>query len=191
MNIVSILSTVAMVVLVYMMLKGFACHYNSNRNSASIVAALEIAKQLKPGEKSKVAFVFTDKNKNAHHGAKILAEHLVQENRNPNIIFLDCLGVGNVTSIAYTPQNRKLAADLAKGFQLNDEQVDIVKMDGDKTVQTMVQYFRKAVLISSGELDEEHSLVVKNSATNKDKYVDETRIQAIIEMICTYIHKEN
>ncbi len=190
MNVVSIFMTIAMVLLVYMMLRGFACRYNVNKNSASIVAALELAKQLNSSEKSKVAFVFTDKNKNNHHGAKILSEELMKENRNPNIICLDCLGVGTITAIAYTAQNRKLAADLGKYFKFNQEVVDVVKMDGDKTIQTMVQHFKKAVVISSGELDEEKSLVVKNVLTTKDKTVDENRIQAIIEMLSQFIKKE-
>lgn len=190
MNIITILMSIAMLILVYMMIKGFASPYNVNRNSASIVAALEIAKQL-GSEKGKVAFVFIDKNKNMHHGAKVFAEVLEKENRNPQIICLDCLGVGSLTSIAYTQQNRKIAADLSKYFKFNNEVIDVVKMDGDKVIQTMIQHYRKGVVISSGDLDEEKSLVVSNTSTTKDKKVDEARINAIISMLVQYIKKES
>lgn len=50
-------------------------------------------------------------------------------------------------------------------------------------MQTVMNYFEKGILITSGEMDAKGSLVVKNTQTSKDKELDDSNIQFIIELL--------
>ncbi len=181
--IVNYLMLLCMAILLYMMLHGFACRHNTNRNSASIALSIALAQAIDKGKRSKVAFVFTDKNKMDYKGNKLFQEKLEENNRNPLMIILDCLGKGSETRICYLGGLRNEATRLANNFKYNDEKITLVKGDGEKLLQTGLAPFKKAMMISSGYVNEEQQLWVKDTCNGKDKEIDEARLTSILEML--------
>lgn len=176
--------------LVYMMLHGFRNKNNFNRNSASISAVVEIARKLDKDERRKVAFLFTDKNKLHFLGADSSMKYFTENGKNPNLICFDCIANGSQTRIGYNPQNRKLAADIVKHFPQKKHTVETVKLSEDMRMQSAMSFFKKAVLISSGEVDKDGNLYVLGTGTGKDTVIDEKKLDEITEMMVRYLHNE-
>lgn len=176
------------ILLFYLMLHGIANRRNYVRNSASIAAAYEIAKSLNKDEQRTTAFLFIDRNKSRHLGAHIAAEDILKQSRNPNIILLNCFALGSQLQIGYNAQNKKLALELSKLSGSEDKLKTIALSDSMRT-STATEHFAKAVVIAGGELDEKGRLCVKNTATNKDRVVDETNIDKVIQMVSGYLKK--
>ncbi len=186
-NMFSLILFLFVIFLVYFMLHGFANHKNVNRNSSAVVAAVQLAKRLDKDERQRVAFLFTDKNKGTYLGAKIADEQFVKEGKNPNVICLDCIGTGSVTGISFNPGNRRFATDLAHEYK---DKIETVKLDDMMRVQTPMSHFRKAVMVASGELDENNRLYVLGTGTRKDKVADEEHIDSVCDMLYAYIQKQ-
>ena len=47
----------------------------------------------------------------------------------------------------------------------------------------------KAIVIAAGEADEKGRLLVKNTATAKDRLIDEANIDRVIQMVSSYLKK--
>lgn len=174
--------------LMYWMLHGIHNAHNYNRNSASILAALEIAGKLDKDERKKVGFLFTDKNKMRFLGAESSVNDFVNNGKNPNFIALDCIGLGSNVKIAYNPQNRKLANEVAKNYPDKKIMIECIKLSEEMRLQTAMTHFKKAIVISSGECDEDGNLFVLGSGTSKDTKIDETLIDNISTMVYKYLH---
>ena len=179
---------VLLLFLVYFMVHGIHNAKNYTRNSAGIIAALQIANNMSKDDRKKVAFVFTDKNKARFLGSDAASKELKEAGKNPNILFLDCIGSGSVFQIGYKAQNRKLAQELVKCDPLK-KNVDVVKMDGDMLYQHALAPFDKAIQFSCGELDADGRLYVLGTGTGKDNVLDEDRVDRICDMITAYIQK--
>lgn len=177
-----------LVFLVYFMTHGIHNSKNFTRNSAGLIAALQIAENLSKDDRKKVAFLFTDKNKSRFLGAEAAGKEFKAAGKNPNVIFLDCIGKGSTVQIGYKAQNRKLAQELVKCDPLK-KNVDVVKMDGDMLYQTAVSFFDKAVIMSCGEVDEDGRLYVLGTGTGKDTVIEEGTVDRIVDMITTYLQK--
>ena len=189
-NALSLVMFVFVIFLVYMMLHGIGNKHNMTRYSGSVVAAVELAKQLDKDEKQRVAFLFTDKNKANFFGAKLADDYFTKEGKNPNVICLDCLSTGSVTKIGFNPSNRKLAMEVAKEYPDHKLAIETVKLDEAARLQTPMSYFRKAIVIASGELDEQRQLYVLGTGTKKDSVVDEKHIDQIVKMLDSYIKNQ-
>lgn len=189
-SVMSFLMFVLVLLLIYLMIHGIGNKHNVNRNSSAVAAAVELAQSLDKDERQRVAFLFTDKNKSSFLGARCADEDFAKEGKNPNIICLDCIGTGAVTMMGYNPQNRKLAMEIAKYYPVKGKNIDAVKLDEAMRTQTAMSYFRKAIVIASGELDEENRLYVMGTGTGKDKYADVTHITHIIEMLKAYLKNQ-
>ena len=174
------------ILLMYWMLHGFHNSKNYNRNSASIVAALEIARSLDKDEKRKIGFAFTDKNKLRFVGAECFAQDLAEQGKNPTLICLDCIAKGSEVQIGFNPQNRKLATELAK-YHPEKKQMELIKLDDQMRLQNAMSYYKKAVVISSGELDKNGALVVNGTGTGKDREIDLHVLENNIKMVKEYL----
>lgn len=187
-SILSVVMFVLLIFLVYFMTHGIRNTKNYNRNSASVIAALEIAEGLSKDERKKVGFLFTDKNKSRFLGAEIAGKEFKEAGKNPNIIYLDCIVNGKTLQLGYKPQNRKFAQEIIKSDP-NKKAIDAVKIDENMQFQSAMAHFDKAVVISCGELDDEGRLYVLGTCTGKDKVLDQSNVERIIKMVVNYINK--
>lgn len=187
--VISFLMFALTMLLVYIMLHGIHNKHNANRNSATIAQVIRIATKLTKDERKKVGFLFTDKNRLRFLGAESSVNFLNKHSKNPTIICLDCLGVGTTTRIGFNPQNRKLATEIAKSYPEKNA-VSVVKLDENMRLQSAMSFFRKAVIVSSGDLDEEDNLYVMGTGTGKDTLIDDATVDKTGDMIYTYIHTQ-
>lgn len=74
---------------------GFPAFGNIIRNTSSVVAMLKFASSLSLKEREKVAFAFVDYGCEDYLGYYALSKKLVKK-KNQKIIFLDCIGAGNL-----------------------------------------------------------------------------------------------
>lgn len=176
--------------LVYLMLHGVHNRNNYNRNSIAIAQAVEIARRMDKEERQKTGFLFTDKNKMRFLGAESSVKYLNEHGKNPNIICLDCIANGSVTKIGYNPQNRKMAAEIAKLYPMKKTNIECVKLNDSMRMQSAMSYFKKAVLISSGETDADGNLYVMDTGTGKDTQIESDLADKIGDMIYRYIHTQ-
>ncbi len=177
------------VMLMYWMMHGFHNAHNYNRNSATIAAAVEIAKGLNRDERKKVGFLFTDKNKMRFIGAEAAAKDLANAGKNPTLICLDCIAKGSVVQIGFNPQNRKLANEIAK-YHPKKKSIDVIKLNEEMRTQNAMAYFKKAVVISCGELDDAGSLCVIGTGTGKDRDIELETLDGNITMVKEYLHNQ-
>lgn len=182
----SLIMFVLLLFVVYLVAHGVRNTKNYNRNSVAIAAALEIAEGIAKDERRKVAFLFTDKNRTKAFGAEIAAKDFAQNGKNPNIIYLDCIGKGDTTMIGFNPQNKKMAQEIAKCAPVKNA-ISIVKMEENMRMQTALLHFKKAVIVASGDIDKDGSLRVMGTSTGKDNQVDEERVDCVVKSISTYL----
>ena len=186
-NFMFLLVSFLMVVLFYLMLHGVANRKNYVRNSAGIAAAYEIAKGLSKDEQRTTVFLFIDRNKARHLGAHIAAEDFLKQTRNPNVILFNCFALGSQLQLGYTPQTKKLALELSK--LCGEEKLKTVALDDAMRSSSAAEHFVKAIVIAAGEADEKGRLFVKNTATAKDRLIDEANIDRVIQMVSSYLKK--
>lgn len=174
--------------LVYWMMHGIQNKKNFNRNSASIATAVSIAGRLSKDERKRVGFLFIDKNKQRFAGAAACAKDFLQAGKNPTFIVLDCIGNGSQTQVAYTPHNRKTATEIAKYYPLKKKTPDTMKLQPDMQMPSIISYFKKAVVIASGELDDKNCLVVMGTGTGKDHILQLETLQTNEDMLYAFLH---
>lgn len=185
---ISLFMFLLVIFLVYLMMHGLSNRNNYNRNTIAIVEALELAKRLDKDEKKKIAFLFTDMNRARFLGPQTVEKDFNEASKNPNIIVLDCIGKGKETKIAFNPQNRKLAGEIAKCYPDKKTQIEVVKLEQNMRLQNAMSFYKKAVVIASGDVDKDGSLFVLGSGTNKDVEVDEEKADRVQEMLYRYLH---
>lgn len=187
-SILSVVMFALLLFLVYFMMHGIRNTQNFNRNSASIIAALDIAEKLSKDERKKVAFLFTDKNKSRFLGADIAGKEFKEAGKNPNVIYLDCIATGSVIQVGYKPQNRKFAQEVIKSDPLK-KNIEVVKIAEDMQFQSPMALFDKAIFISYGELDDEGRLYVLGTCTRKDNVIESDKVDRIAQMVVNYLKK--
>lgn len=187
-SIMSVVMFALLLFLVYFMMHGIRNTKNFNRNSASIIAALDIVENLSKDERKKVGFLFTDKNKSRFLGADIAGKEFKEAGKNPNIIYLDCVGAGQVLQVGYKPQNRKLAQEVIKSDPLK-KNIEVVKIAEDMQFQSPTTFFDKMISISYGELDDEGRLYVLGTCTGKDRIIEPEKVDRISQMVVNYLKK--
>ena len=122
-------------------------------------------------------------------GAEAAAKDLANAGKNPTLICLDCIGKGDTVRIGFNPQNRKLANEIAK-YHPKKKAIDVIKLSEDMRTQSAMAYFKKAVVIACGELDDAGSLCVYGTGTGKDKHVDLETLDGNITMVKEYLHNQ-
>lgn len=187
---VSMLLFLLTLMLIYWMMHGFQNRHNVNRNSATIAAAVDIAQKLNKDERKRTGFLFTDKNKMRFLGAEASANDFANAGKNPTIIMMDSIGLGSQTKIGYNPQNRKIAMEIAKHYPVKNTSVETVKLSEDMRMQSAMSFFKKAVIISCGEVDDSGSLYVMGTGTGKDRTIDKETLEHNEEMVVQYLHTQ-
>lgn len=174
------------ILLFYLMLHGISNKKNDNRNTASIVAALQIAKNLNKEQKRTTVFLFIDSNKTRHLGAKVAAEDFLKQSKNPNVILLNTFAKGDVMQIGYNPQNKKLAQEINKSLP-NAKRLKMIALSDEMRNSSPMEHFAKAVTIGAGELDKKGRLCVMGTGTSKDFGIDEENVDKVVSMVSAYL----
>ncbi len=172
-------------ILLYYMIHGFANRRNACRYSASIAAALEIAKSLNKDQRKACAFVFLDGFKTRCYGAQLVAEHLQKQNRNPNVILLSCVERGSSLVLGYQAQAKKTAHEINKSCK--EKRLQTVALRKEMCYATPIEFFNKSMILAAGEWDEKKRLFVTNTANHSDTTVDETNLDAVIQTLSAYL----
>lgn len=172
---------VATVFLMWMLFHGIANHHNANRNSAALIAAVRFMKTLNNDQKRRIGFVLVDRSDQSNLGAKLLSSYFSEKKKKPDIIWLNCIGVGDTIGIGYRTHGKRLASSLHAGKK--NEAIQLSDMNGDKSLQTAMQYFEKGIMIAAGEIDEKGSLLVRNTQLSKDRSYDMTTIERVINLL--------
>ncbi len=182
----SVIMIVMIVLMFYVLLIGVGNKHNANRFSASIAAALEIAGKLDKDERRNTVFVFLDAASHRHLGARIAAEDFLKQVRNPNVIVLSTIAKGESMQIGYNAQNKKLAQDINRCLPA-DQRLKLVPLGNEMRTSSSMEHFSKAVVIAAGDLDKRKRLCVKDTATGRDKQIQEERIDQVVQMVSAYL----
>ncbi|MEG0314412.1 MAG: hypothetical protein RR646_04015 [Erysipelotrichaceae bacterium] len=182
-----VISSIVFIALMKSIIIGFSNKHNTNRNTASIIASLELLKSLNKDNLKKIAFVYTDQNTNKHLGAESLATELKNLNRNPAIINLNCISTGNNLLIGCIHDSEKLAKELLNCYHGTTD-IKRISLSSSMSMLTPLMYFKNIISISAGELDKDNNLYVKNTSSKKDNVMDEQLLQSVIDMIREYIN---
>lgn len=187
---VSLLLVALTLFLMFWMMHGLGNRKNYNRNSATIATAVSIAKRLTKDERRKIGFLFTDKNKMRFPGAEACAKDFASAGKNPSLVVLDCIGNGSITQIAYNPQNRKIAMEIAKYYPVKNKSPEAIKLSEDMRMQSAMSFFKKAVVVASGDFDKDGNLSVMGTGTGKDTVVQKDTLHNNEEMVYTFLHNQ-
>lgn len=170
----------------YLLLQGFGNKKNANRNSASVITALEIAEALEGDEKREVGFLFLDANRGNFLGADSAAKTIEEEwHKSVEVIFLNCIACGKDLVIGYNPANRKRAQELMK-YHPENKELPLIKLSDTMQAFSAMFFFRRAVMISCGDMEEE-GLLVLNTGTGKDIEIDEERTKEVYDMVVGFL----
>lgn len=170
----------------YALLQGFGNKHNVNRNSASILMALRLASSLQKDEKREVGFLFLDANRGNYLGADSASKTIEEEwHKSVEVILLNCISVGKDLVIGYNPANRKRAQEVLK-YHPEKKELPLIKLSDTMLAYSAMFFFKRAIIISSGELEDD-GLLVKNTGTSKDKEMNEERMEEIYQMILGFL----
>ena len=167
--------------LLFLMFRGIGNKYNANRTSSSVIAAVDFLKKLDRDQKRRIGFIFTDRNQKNCQGAKLLSSYFAQQNKNPEIIWLNCVGEGDTIGIGYRMHGKRLASSLNAGKKSKASL--LCEMNGDKCMQTVMTYFDKGVMICAGRRDDKGSIVVNGTQSAKDRNIDETIVAEVVSLL--------
>lgn len=170
----------------YALLQGFGNKHNVNRNSASILMALKLASSLQKDEKREVGFLFLDANRGNYLGADSASKTIEEEwHKSVEVILLNCISMGKDLVIGYNPSNRKRAQEVLK-YHPEKKELPLIKLSDTMLAYSAMFFFKRAIIISSGELEDD-GLLVKNTGTSKDKEMNEERMEEIYQMILGFL----
>ncbi len=168
--------------LMWMIFHGIGNAHNANRNSAAIIAAVEFMRTLDKESKRRVGFVFVDHCDRRCPGAQLLATYFSEQKKNPDIIWLNCVGVGDTIGIGYRTHGKRLASALNAGKKAMPGV--LYDMNGNQSLQSVMHYFDKGVMIAAGTRDETGALLVKDTQLSKDCEIDDqvlASVRALLE----------
>lgn len=192
--IVTVLTITLFILLVVLIIKGVPNINNATRNNASVMMAYDIASSLPREKRREVMFVFTDV-KRKYVGNKFVQQYLEENNKkNIPVIALYCIGSGNYAGIIsdrdVKAQAHKICNDLKKaGLDSGVKLITNNEDDGCLKDVTAIQDMKRAMLISTGEVDSDGELVVNKTATGKDKKVNMDLYNQVKSIIMDFLTK--
>lgn len=163
----------------YFIAKGIGNKVNFNRNTSSIIVALQLASQLDSSKREEIAFVLTDNGCTNHAGDYMLRQALPTTIDQRQVILLDCVGNGEEIVIGYKEKSKELADKVAKSF---NEDVRKKLCSTESLVYTSFSFYENAILITCAQ-DDNGSFVVENIGSKKDIICDGKRIEQIVESL--------
>ena len=171
--------------LMYFMLHGIANRRNSNRYSAAVALALELAQTLNKDQRRTTAFLFLDSNQTRFYGSRLASEKLQKQNKNPNVILLSSFACGSQMCVGYSTQAKKLAQEIVRSQ--SDKRLTAIALNDDMRNATPAEPFTKSVILAAGEWDNKKRLCVFGTASGKDRYVNESNYDAIAQALRAYL----
>lgn len=165
------------------MTMGVGNKVNLNRNSSGIITLLQIAEKMPTKLRDEVAFVLTDDGCEQHSGDYMMIEALPNTLKDRNIILVDCVGWGPRLGIGYRPKAHQLAEQLNDVFQ--GEKVMMQLCEKDHLKFSSLSFYEKGIVVCRGKKANE-SLIVANTASNKDDQIEAELIEKLSEQLVQF-----
>lgn len=171
--------TALILVMIFIYPLGMTCRYTANKNNSALAVMLSVAESLQG--KNKVAFVLLDHVSLNHHGELMLSTILAKAHAQPTIIYLDCVGVGQVGLISGSQDNQGLAKHF---MSCADDRLRFETKTHDKgeVLMSALNRFPKALMISVGNMKGKR-WAVPNVRTSRDTELDDTVISAVSDLL--------
>ena len=169
---------------------GFGNRYNLNKNTASVLALLEIAKKISAEDRERIAFMLLDHGNGDNMGAQMIRLALPTTYDKRLFVFLDCIGRGDNVKIGYVA-NLAINARKMKENYKGKKQIDTLECDTKRTIYKPTHFLPQSMTVSCGNLDENKELTVDGINTGKDNFVETENIYDIAEMITRTFAKKN
>lgn len=173
------LVTALILVMIFVYPLGLNCKYTANKNNSSLAVMLNMAESLQG--KGKIAFVLLDHVSLNHHGELMLSTILAKTHAQPTVIYLDCVGFGQVGLISGSEDNQAMAKHF---MSCADELLRFETKTHEKgeVLMSALNRFPKALNISVGTLKGKHWFV-PNVRTSRDTELDEKVISAVSHLL--------
>lgn len=179
-------STIYLVGLLKLIIKGFANRKNYTRNSAGIQMALEILENMDAKKRKECAFVFMDYACTKGHGAKTLQKYLEENHKNPQKLVINTIGSGEEICVGFSKGMRKNVNELIKK-KSGMYKIHSKSLSEDDMYSTPMESLSQVLCISSGKMEENH-FYAKDTASLKDHKVDQKIYNEIKNLIKEYLN---
>ena len=153
-GILSIISTILLFFIVLKYKNGIPNQKNFVCNTSSIITIINLIHQLDKKEKKKIAFVLYDDGNGGQYGLKML-ESYSEQMKEKKFIFIDSIGNGE-DLIFLKPKTSMLTLD------------GVTFHSGEMATQ-LTNY----LMITSGNIDQDGKILIKNAGSSKDNYLSE------------------
>ena len=174
----SLLITVIMTVIAYILLKGRPNQVSANLNTSGLLAILELAKR-KPAD---TAFVLTDREFVDNLGDLMIREALPTTIDDKNVIHLKGIGNGEHIVIAHTKENIGLARKIAN----KDTSLNLFTLDKEGLRENSLQYYDKAVSISvCDKFNDRYE--ISDVLNENDVKIDEEKFSKVVDIVHNFI----
>lgn len=161
---------------------GFGNRYNLNKNTASILTLLEIAKNLAPEERHKIAFMLLDHGNSDNMGAQMIRLALPTTLEKRLFVYLDCIGRGDNIRIGYKANLAINARKMKENYQ-GKKKIEILECDTKRFIFKPTHFLPQSLTVSCGKLDENNELYVDQINSGKDNFIETANILEIAHMI--------
>lgn len=184
-SIIVTVSIFACCILGFVMSTAFGNKCNMNRNTSGCVGVLRISALLEKA-KNRTAFVLTDYGCSRHAGDHVLRKEIPDTIDAKQIIYLDCIGNGDTTFVAYQEGHKKEAKDLAEYLHAKT-----VKLSPAELKYTSFSFYPSGLLVTRGFYHEESQIIsIPDTAGNHDDTVDPDYVEELCQNIAAYLeHK--
>lgn len=176
--VVLVILTVLMVAVTLIMPQGLLNIANANRSNSGLYVMWGLAQKLKGN--SEVAFVLLDHTALNRHGELMLSTLLSSRRTPAQVIYLDCVGVGDTILVSSDANNQALAKRVAgavKGLAAQTKTHDTPTINA-----SALSRFPSSIGISAGRLIGKH-FVIENVRSSADVEIREETVNAVIEAL--------
>jgi hypothetical protein len=173
-----IVLTVVMLAVTLLMPQGLRNMANANRSNSGLYVQWSLAQQLKGS--SEVAFVLLDHTSLNRHGELMLSTVLASRKAMPQVIYLDCVGVGDTMIVSSDETNQALAkriANASSGLRAETKTYDVPTING-----SALSRFPVSVNVSVGRLKNKQ-FIIEHIGTPLDVEIQEPVVHAVAQAI--------
>lgn len=170
--------TVIMVAVTLLMPQGIRNIANANRSNSGLYVQWSLAQQLRGS--AEVAFVLLDHTALNRHGELMLSTVLASRKVMPQVIYLDCVGVGDTMIVSSDETNQALAkrvASASSGLRAETKTYDVPTING-----SALSRFPVAVNVSVGRLKNKQ-FIIENIGTPRDVEIQESVVDAVTQAL--------
>lgn len=168
---------------------GFGNKYNLNKNTASILSILEVARNLSEEDRKNIAFVLLDHGTGDNMGAQMIRQALPTTMDKRLFVYLDCIGRGENIVIGHK-SNLAINAKRLKDNYKGEKNITLLECDAKRLTFTPTHFFTRAITVTCGNFDENKELFVDHINTGKDNFIEPENITEVANMIVRTYSKE-